>query len=75
MMGVVTAKFLFKHIRGAIFGIFVIAAVLTPTTDPLNMTIFAAPMVLLYLVSVALAWFLHPTQRRKRREKREKSSS
>src|SRR5579863_592406 len=36
MMGVVTAKFLFKHIRGAVFGIFVIAAILTPTTDPVN---------------------------------------
>jgi sec-independent protein translocase protein TatC len=74
LMGVVTPKFLFKHIRGAIFGIFVIAAILTPTTDPLNMTIFAAPMVMLYLVSIAIAWFVHPTQRRKRREKKEKAS-
>jgi sec-independent protein translocase protein TatC len=74
LMGVVTPRFLFKHIRGAIFTIFLIAAILTPTTDPLNMTIFAAPMVLLYLVSIAIAWFLHPAQRRKRREKREKES-
>lgn len=72
MMGVVTAKFLFKHIRGAVFLCFVIAAVLTPTTDIMNMTIYAAPMVLLYIMSIGIAWFVHPTQRRKRREKKEK---
>lgn len=72
MMGVVTAKFLFKHIRGAVFLCFVVAAVLTPTTDIMNMTIYAAPMVLLYVMSIGIAWFVHPTQRRKRRDKREK---
>lgn len=75
MMGVVTAKFLFKHIRGAVFMCFVIAAVLTPTTDIMNMTIYAAPMVLLYILSIGIAWFVHPTQRRKRREKKEKEGS
>ena len=75
MMGVVTARFLFRHIRGAVFLCFVIAAVLTPTTDIMNMTIYAAPMVLLYVASIAIAWFVHPSQRRKRREKREKSAN
>lgn len=74
MMGVVTAKFLFKHIRGAVFLCFVVAAVLTPTTDIMNMTIYAAPMVLLYILSIGIAWFVHPSQRRKRKEKREKAS-
>lgn len=73
MMGVVSARFLFKHIRGAVFLCFVAAAILTPTTDIMNMTIYAAPMVLLYLLSIVIAWFVHPTQRRKRREKREKA--
>lgn len=75
MMGVVSARFLFKHIRGAVFLCFVIAAVLTPTTDIMNMTIYAAPMILLYVGSIGIAWFVHPSQRRKRKEKREKSSS
>jgi sec-independent protein translocase protein TatC len=35
----------------------------------MNMCIFAAPMIVLYLVSIAIAWFVHPTQRRKRAEK------
>ena len=75
MMGVVTAKFLFKHIRGAVFLCFVVAAVLTPTTDIMNMTIYAAPMILLYVLSIGIAWFVHPSQRRKRKEKRENSSN
>src|SRR5258708_1006279 len=74
MMGVVNAKFLFKHIRGAVLVCFVIAAILTPTTDIMNMTIYAAPMILLYIFSIGLVWLVHPKQRRKRREKREKES-
>ena len=75
MMGVVNAKFLFAHIRGAVLLFFVIAAILTPTTDILNMTIYAAPMILLYLLSIGIAWLVHPKQRRARREKRERAGS
>jgi sec-independent protein translocase protein TatC len=70
MMGVVNAKFLFAHIRGAILIFFIIAAVLTPTTDILNMTIYAAPMIMLYLLSIGLAWLVHPQTRRRRAERR-----
>jgi sec-independent protein translocase protein TatC len=69
-MGVVSAKFLFKHIRGAVLIFFVIAAILTPTTDIMNMSIYAAPMVLLYIGSIGIVWLVHPRQRRKRAEKR-----
>lgn len=71
LMGVVNAKFLFKHIRGATLLFFVIAGILTPTADIMNMTIYAAPMIVLYLLSIGIVYFVHPTQRRKRREKRE----
>lgn len=70
MMGVVNAKFLFKHIRGAVLIFFVIAAILTPTTDIMNMTIYAAPMIVLYIGSIGIVWLVHPRQRRKRAEKR-----
>jgi sec-independent protein translocase protein TatC len=70
LMGVVNAKFLFKHIRGAVLIFFVVAAVLSPTTDIMNMTIYAAPMVLLYIGSIGIVWLVHPKQRRKRAEKR-----
>jgi sec-independent protein translocase protein TatC len=69
-MGVVSAKFLFKHIRGAVLVFFIIAAILTPTTDIMNMSIYAAPMVLLYIGSIGIVWLVHPRQRRKRAEKR-----
>lgn len=69
MMGVVNARFLFKHIRGAIFLFFVVAAILTPTTDPLNMSIYAAPLIGLYIMSIGIVWLVHPKQRKKRREK------
>jgi len=72
LMGVVNAKFLFKHIRGAVLIFFVIAAILTPTTDIMNMTVYAAPMILLYIGSIGIVWLVHPKQRRKRKEKRQK---
>jgi len=51
--------------------IFIIAAIITPTTDILNMCIFAAPMVALYILSIAIAWLVHPAQRRSRARKGE----
>ncbi len=71
LMGVVDAKFLFRHIRGAIFLFFIVAAILTPTTDILNMSIYAAPMIALYILSIGIAWLVHPKQRRLRAEQRE----
>ena len=67
IMGMVTAGWMWRNLRYSILVIFVIAAILTPTTDILNMCIFAAPMVALYVVSIGIAWMVHPTQRRARR--------
>jgi sec-independent protein translocase protein TatC len=70
LMGIVSAGWMWRNIRYAILGIFVIAAIITPTPDILNMCIFAAPMVALYILSIAIAWLVHPDQRRKRAEKK-----
>ena len=70
LMGVVTAGWMWRNIRYSILVIFVIAAILTPTTDILNMCIFAAPMVALYLVSIGIAWLVHPKQRKARAERK-----
>ena len=32
----------------------------------MNMCIFAAPMVILYMVSIGVAYMVHPKQRKKR---------
>jgi sec-independent protein translocase protein TatC len=54
--GIVTAGFLLKHTKYAILIIFMIAAVVTPSPDPVNQCIFAAPMLLLYGLSIGVAW-------------------
>jgi sec-independent protein translocase protein TatC len=70
LMGIVTAGWMWRNLRYSILVIFIIAAILTPTTDILNMCIFAAPMVGLYVLSIGIAFIVHPKQRRARREKK-----
>ena len=70
LMGIVSAGFMWKNARYSILIIFVIAAIITPTSDILNMCIFASPMLVLYFLSIGIAWMVHPAQRAKRREKR-----
>src|SRR5205823_4446759 len=70
LMGIVSAKWLWRNLRYSILIIFIIAAVLTPTTDILNMCIFAAPMVALYLLSILVAWLVHPTRRKLRQTRK-----
>jgi sec-independent protein translocase protein TatC len=69
LMGILTAGWMWRNLRYSILVIFIIAAIITPTTDIMNMCIFAAPMIVLYMVSIAIAWFVHPTQRKKRAAK------
>jgi len=56
----VTARFLWKHLGYAILIIFIVAALLTTSTDPWNQTIFALPMIGLYLISIVIAWIVAP---------------
>lgn len=69
IMGIVTARWMWRNFRYSVLVIFIIAAIVTPTTDILNMCIFAAPMIALYALSIAIAYLVHPKQRRARREK------
>src|ERR1700758_2185591 len=69
LMGIVSAGFMWKNFRYSILVIFIIAAIVTPTTDILNMCIFAAPMIALYAFSIGVAWLVHPKQRSARRQK------
>ena len=59
-MRLVTAGFLWKHGKYAILVAYVVAAVVTPTGDPMNQTIFAAPMIALYFASIIIAWLVVP---------------
>jgi sec-independent protein translocase protein TatC len=55
-IGLVTAGLLARSWRISLVVILVAAAVLSPTSDVLNMMLFAAPMAVLYLVSILIAW-------------------
>ena len=52
----VTAQVLVKHWRIGLVIIAVLAAVITPTVDPVNMALLMVPLFLLYLLSVLFAW-------------------
>jgi sec-independent protein translocase protein TatC len=64
----VTARFLWRHMKYAILIIFIVAALLTSSTDAWTQTMFALPMIGLYLISIVIAWIVAP-----RREKDEPS--
>ena len=50
------ARFLLAKLKYAAFVCVVLAAVLTPTTDPGNMLVLAGPMIVLYCVGIGVAW-------------------
>jgi sec-independent protein translocase protein TatC len=58
--GVVNARVLWKNQGYVILAISVVAAVVTPTPDPFTMLITMAPLVLLYELSIGLAWLFRP---------------
>ena len=58
LLHVVTPQFLVRNSRYAILLIVVIAALLTPTADVINLMIFALPMIFLYYVGTFASWIL-----------------
>ena len=56
-IGIVNARLLLKSWKIAIIVILIIAAVVSPTADIPNMMLFAAPMMVLYVISIFVAWF------------------
>ena len=54
-MGMVTARFLLRHFGHAVLGSFIVAAVVTPSTDPWNQTVLGVTMTALYVVCIAIA--------------------
>jgi sec-independent protein translocase protein TatC len=68
LMGIVSPGWMWNNFRYSILVIFIIAAIVTPTTDIWNMCIFAAPMIVLYVVSIGVAWLVHPKRRNRGKE-------
>jgi sec-independent protein translocase protein TatC len=55
-MGMVTAGFLVRHTKYAVLIIFILGAVLSPGTDVVSQALMAGPMLVLYAISVVVAW-------------------
>jgi len=51
-LGVMTTDFLRKYRRHAVVVIFIIAAIVTPTPDPITQTMFAIPLYVLYEIAI-----------------------
>ena len=66
LFGIVSPRFLWKNIRYAILAVFLVAAIITPSPDPWTMCIYAIPVLLLYLVGIGVAWYVHPSRRKAR---------
>jgi sec-independent protein translocase protein TatC len=54
-LGLVNAEMLSRNRKYAVVGIAVLAAVITPTVDPLNMALVMGPLIVLYELGVLLA--------------------
>jgi len=57
-IGLVTPRFLLRNFRWAVLIIVFVAALLTPTSDIFNLSLFAVPALLLYLLGIAAAFLV-----------------
>ena len=62
-LGLVRAKQLLSFWRYAIVIVFVIAAIVTPTPDPLTQSLVAGPLLVLYFVGILFALILQPRKK------------
>ena len=67
LANLLTVKRMLAWWRGAVFSIFLLTAIFTPTGDPLTMTLLAAPLIVLYFVAIFVSWIIE-RRRRKRVE-------
>jgi len=61
-IGIINSKFLRKYWRHSIIVILVLAAIITPTPDPINQLVFAFPLIILYEVSIIVAKIVEKTK-------------
>lgn len=64
-VGILTANTLRSWWRGIAFGVFIFAAVATPTGDPWTMLTLAAPMLVLLFAAFGICWLNDRRRRRK----------
>ncbi len=69
MFGIVSPRFLWKNMRYAVLAVFLVAAVICPSPDPWTMCIYAVPMLVLYVIGIGVAWWVHPSRRKAKEAK------
>jgi sec-independent protein translocase protein TatC len=67
-LGLIKAKTLALQWRFAIVIIALIAAIITPTVDPVNMGLVMIPMIVLYFISIGLAFIAQRNRTTKQKE-------
>jgi sec-independent protein translocase protein TatC len=63
-LGFVKPQVLLKQWRLAVVIIAIIAAAVTPTVDPVNMSLVMLPMTALYFISIGMSYFAYAARRR-----------
>jgi sec-independent protein translocase protein TatC len=58
LVNVITPNLLLKQWRWAVMAIFLTAAIITPSGDPISMLALAIPMTILYVISVGIGFFI-----------------
>ncbi len=66
LFGLISPRFLWKNFRYAFLVILIVAAVISPTADVLNLFLWSGPMLVLYVISIGISWIF-----KKRRERLE----
>ncbi len=64
-LGIITSKWLASKRKIAIISAFILAAIITPTFDPINQSLVAVPLIILYEMSI---WLAKLVQQKKPRE-------
>lgn len=64
-LGIITSKWLASKRKLALIGSFVLGAIITPTFDPINQTLVAVPLIVLYEMSI---WLARLVQRKRQKE-------
>ncbi|MBL7729973.1 MAG: twin-arginine translocase subunit TatC [Chitinophagaceae bacterium] len=67
-IGILSARFLRKYRRHAIVVILILAAVITPSTDPFSLTLVTIPLYCLYEASIMVAARINKRQEREAKE-------
>lgn len=66
LFGIVSPRFLWRNFRYALLAVFLVAAIICPMPDPVSMCLYAMPLLALYLIGIAVAWWVHPSRRKKK---------